>query len=60
MMPTAARFAASSAKPLARNFQSSGARVAVNLAGWGSFMSVFMGWPLLVQQYQLKVNCDKN
>lgn len=55
MMPTAARLAASSAK---RSFQhqSPTARVAGNLAGWGTLLGFFMGWPMIIQTYEYKVN----
>lgn len=56
-MPTAARFAASSVRPLSNSFQSSPARIATNFVGWTAALGMFLGWPVVIQQYELKVNC---
>lgn len=55
MMPTAARLAANAAK---HTYQTPAGRVGANFAGWAVIFGVFMGWPVMVQAYQYKVNSD--
>lgn len=55
MMPTAARLASASVKPLSNSFQGSGSRLATNFAGWGLALGVFLGWPMGIAAYENKV-----
>lgn len=53
MIPTAARFAAVSTKPIAQKVT----RAAINVASLGAIAGLFVGWPLFINSLERKNHC---